>query len=188
MRWRIRRNSPSLRLNPASTNVEYIIYAKEFNRVRFEVRYKSNLRETLRLNAERNLDRQVTGIATLVEPAIQNAQRRLRRLFSHMPDLDYSEHCDFNAFINFLAAISDACAEAGIPDNARSMIALFCSNGRYEARLNSPEHQFCENLVRQRILSRPKVSRNKKGYRIYALQAPYSNVLRGIISEFDRAA
>lgn len=187
MSWSIVRNAPCLKLNPGSKNVEYAIYAKELGRVRFEVRYKSNLRSQLNLNARRNLSERVRGISTLLEPAIVNAQKRLKKLFSTLPDLDYSERCDFHEFTELLANLAEACHEERSTGLQR-LIAMLASNARIEVALDSPDSRLCRTLVDQGILSLARGARNIRGHRLYILNVRYANVLTAIQKEFSLPA
>lgn len=121
-RWAVNGNAPSLTLNLGSKDVELVIYAKDVERVRFEVRYNRNVKELL--GRDRNVPLPGTvqeGIFTLLEPIIVNAQRRLARVFTAMPDLDFSERCDFQVFVEFLSDLAIACRDAGRQDGLQSV-------------------------------------------------------------------
>ncbi len=71
-------NSLCLKLNPGSKNTEYKIYAKDTNRVRFEIVYKSNLASILQISRSRRqtirIDRYVIeGLPTMLQAAEVNA-------------------------------------------------------------------------------------------------------------------
>lgn len=185
-RWAVNGNAPSLTLNLGSKDVELVIYAKDVERVRFEVRYNRNVKELL--GRDRNVPLPGTvqeGIFTLLEPIIVNAQRRLARVFTAMPDLDFSERCDFQVFVEFLSDLATACRDAGRRDGLQSIIGLLASNGSIEVTPDSPEEAICRQLVAGDILRPQRATRNPRNRRRrYCLNPRYTNSLACMISAF----
>jgi hypothetical protein len=180
------RNCPSLRVNLGIRGVDLVVYAKTFDRVRFEVRYKDRVREKITQTNGLTFPECVTrGAGVLLQLAIENAQERLHRVFERIPDLDYEERCSFQAFVEFLSNLAEVCHEAGIHRNVRNMLSLLASNGGISVRLNSEDHVFCEALRGRRILSQVNAARNERGNRRYALNPQYATVIRAMLAELE---
>lgn len=184
--WAVNGNAPSLRLNLGSKDVELVIYAKDVGRVRFEIRYKSNIKELLGRNRNRRLPATVQdGIYAMLEPVIANAQGRLARVFRAMPDLDFSERCDFQVFVEFLSDLAIACRDAGRRGGLQSVIGLLASNGSIEVLQDTPEEAICNRLVENDILRLQRVTRNPRNRRRrYYLNPRYTNSLAVMLGAF----
>lgn len=185
MTWQVDRNAPCLKLDLGVKGVKLVIYAKTFDRVRFEIRYNGKVRERIRGRiSAASLPRNVRGVRSLLQPTIEDAHRRLQRVFQRLPDLDYSARCDFQAFVEFLADIAEACHERDMPHDMVRLLSLLASNGSIEAIVGSPDHVLCQDLESRGILIEQRAVQNTRGFRRYCLNTRYANVLRATISAF----
>lgn len=185
-RWAVNGNAPCLKLNLGSKDVELVIYAKDVERVRFEVRYKKNVKDLLGRARNAHLPATVReGIHAMLEPITANAQSRLARVFRAMPDLDFSERCDFQVFVEFLSDLATACRDAGRRDGLQSVIGLLASNGSIEVVQDTPEEAICNRLVENDILRLQRATRNPRNRRRrYCLNPRYANSLAVMLGAF----
>ncbi len=185
--WSTEGNAPSLRLNRGSSDINLVVYAKTPQRVRFEVRYSSNVRAILgsrRIRAS-DLPAGVAGIVQLLQIAISHTNTYLTNVIENLPDLDFSERCNFQEFVEFLSALAAACNSNGIPLQLHHIMSLLASNGGIEVRLNSPEHNACKALEQRNILFAPSAVRNRPHYKQYTLRPRYTTAIRAMVNGFD---
>ncbi len=189
MEAQVVRNAPGIKLDLGVDGIELLIYAKTLDRVRFEVRYKKNVRKLIcgRVSAG-SLPPLETGVRALVQLSIEDAHSRMRRLFQRMPDLDFSERCDFQIFVEFLADLAEACRAAGKAQDMQRIISLLASNGSIEVPVDSTDHRICQHLAQQDILREPGGIRNARGSRQFCLNPRYSNSLSFMILSFSNQA
>lgn len=179
--WQIDRNAPCLKLDLGADGVKLVIYAKTFDRVRFEVRYNGNVRQLVGRIAATDLPREVSGMRRLLQSAIEDAHRRMRRVFQRLPDLDYEERCSFQVFVDFLADVAAACDERGLKNKVPRLLSLLASNGGIDVAVNSPDERACEALRNSGVLTLPRAIRNARGRRRYGLNMRYANILRATL-------
>ena len=127
-RWRTRLNALSLAVGLGANGVSLHIYAKQQDRVRFEIRFKRNARQILGPSGNSGIiGTELHDLSSLVDALIQTAHGRLTRVFRRLAE-DANEGepslADFFSLINRLSAATDGNLQA-----AERVLTLLVYNG-----------------------------------------------------------
>jgi hypothetical protein len=181
-------NCPSLRVNLGCEDVDLVVYAKEYDRVRFEIRYGSKVRAKTTRTPQSRFDGQaLSGVPQLLNLAILNARKRLRKVMDRLPELDYSERCTFHHLIDFLYNLAEACHETSdVRGSTKRILSQLVSNGGISVQVSSVEHDFCEALRTRRMLKQVRAMRNERGVRRYSLPPSYFNVIQAVLETVEQ--
>lgn len=188
-------NALCLKLNPGSKKIEYKIYAKDTNRVRFEIVYKSNLASILQLqrsrgepNSYRSDPRVTEGLTHLLKFAKIKAHKKFTKLLRGVPQLGDDEHGDFQSFITFLTALSRSREETGTPNRLQHIISLLATNGRIVVDDTNEDERlkdFCDQLYGEGIVRKPKEAHKTRGETIYYLNTTYRRMMLEVSRRFS---
>lgn len=178
-------NSPSLTVPLGREDVELSLYAKTTNTVRYEVRYKSNLRRLLGRNAPRRRGgtSDIAAVYELLAVAMDDARTRLERVFREVrPALDERPR-RLPTFVNLVYYLSQSAG--GDRRILTDLTAMLVRDGGVEPRTAPHLRAACEYLVgpRVRVLRRPQVSIRSPQRRYVLTQRyrPFVDLLREAI-------
>jgi hypothetical protein len=100
-----------------ATSIDCVVYAKTYDRVRFEVRYAANVRELVRPRLGGQ-----AGLVELLQHTARDAHRRVSRLFQTMHEFRVSPEPELVNLVLFMAHVGTVCV--GDADLARRVISL----------------------------------------------------------------
>lgn len=161
-----------------STNdVEICIYAKTINRLRFEVRYKHNLRTLLNDLIRNDTETELRGVETIrviLRCAKQDAHTRSSRVLEQISDLDLPKAGQLQKTIEFLEKFSRLLNSKDALHRMPEILSVLMTSGGYTLRANSEDRLLFDALERHGLIERSKgYSRMSNGLKRYVLHPEY---------------
>lgn len=183
-RWRQIRNSVSVTVRGGHDGISITAYAKQYNRIRFEVRYRGNVRQMFSSHATTSqIPATVDGLSTMLSFLQTDAQGRLSRLFSNLPGRSELSADRLNSYARFISAVAQACG-SNVGQTQRMLRLLALNQGISLA--GEPElANLVSQLVRARILVRSRIHRRPPDVR-YVLTPEYLDVVLDALRGVDR--
>lgn len=178
------RNCPSLTFGLREREIDLVIYAKLLDRVRFEVRYKGNLNQILRIEKDNNLR---AGVAELLDESIRRSHDILSRFFERLPPDCIPKKMYVPRFVSLLSGIAKAAApqtrsRANVQIGTfEKIFPILATMGSVQVKTGTMEHRACLALQKQEILYRVETVRQENNYPRFALHAEYRKVLKDML-------
>jgi hypothetical protein len=185
-RWRTLRNAAVTTTQLGSEGITLTAYAKEFDRLRLEVRYKKNLRQALgrkgvagprpetRPGQARRPDQATTtsllALRSLLRVATEDAAERLGRVFAALTDMSAEVPSSFDGLASLFAHVF--AAVSGDEARAKRLLSLLVHNfGISEVGLGDLAGAV-RTLVGRGVLVETRVEQRRRAKR-YRLAAAY---------------
>lgn len=193
-RWRTLRNAITTTVNLGSQGIALAAYAKEFDRLRLEIRYKQNLRQALgrkgvagsRPEAQpgvvRRPDQATTAsllaLRSLLRTAIEDAAERLGRAFEALGDVKAEAPLSLDGLTSLFGHVF--AAVGGDERQAKRLLSLLVHNlGISDAGLDDLAGAV-RSLVARGVLIETRVERRRVARR-YRLSAEYRRTAAALL-------
>lgn len=158
------------------------VYAKLLKRVRFEIRYYRSIRRIL---GRREFSSDLEGTLEMIYAFRENAQQRLQKMMSALPDLNYSQRAEYHKLAEFLTIMSDI--HRDYPSiSLNQTYSLLINTGRVVVTNGSRMHDLMEALRREYIVeTNSAYVRNDSGNTVYTLMPRYQDIIRAFREVFE---
>ncbi len=183
-RWRQLRNAISVIATTNNRYVEIAVYAKEYDRLRFEVRYLRNVRQIFGSRATQNrFATSFDGLVTMLDFLRNDARERLERLLSALPDVSLRLDNPLHLYSSAIAAV--ARAGTGNPFAVERVLLLLLMNGGISPTGDDRIDQMIIQLLCDGILVLTRPDQRTREPR-YILAEPYGSALTAALEGVDR--
>lgn len=175
----IARNAPSLTGNLGPEHLNFAIYAKEYERVRFEVRYTETIRRFLGPKGNiAKVPADIKGLWKIMRLTRENAHKRFSKLKKSIPHDSYTEPSDFKALADLLTAIALAYDKERPEISLHDMISALINNGGLTIHTTTREHKIMQALQKAHIVKRADaLIVSPSGEQKYQLNGRYANIM-----------
>jgi hypothetical protein len=183
-RWRQIRNAISVVATTSNRSIEIAVYAKEYDRLRFEVRYLKNVRQIFGNRATSNqFSTNFDGLVEMLDFLRRDARNRLERLIGALPNGSLEVDNPIHLYSEVIAAI--ARAGEGSPFAVERVLRLLMTNAAISPTGNEAEDRIINGLIRDGLLEEARPNTRSPEPR-YTLADRYASAVLGALEGVDR--
>jgi hypothetical protein len=168
----------------SNRNIEIAVCAKEYDRIRFEVRYLRNVRQIFSNRAiTQQFPATFDGLTAVLDFLRLDARDRLGRLFSALPDLGFDIENPIHRYSEFIAAV--ARAGGGQVFAIERVLRLLTTSAAISPTGHDAVDQIIDRLTADGILQQAR-SNQREPNRWYHLTPEYQQVVLNALSGVER--
>jgi hypothetical protein len=158
-RTRTHHNAWSIEV-PLRDGVSLMIYAKTYDRLRFEVRYQKNLRTLLNPSFRSEaVSSDYEGLFSALRVAVDDATTRVSRILPDLQEITEPEDPSFSDLATLMGILVETAEAAHI--SVTRLLELLCVNGAITVGNDNNLSSAVDLLVRSRVLERSRAARRQ---------------------------
>ncbi len=175
-RWRTRFNAFIIEIPAGREGVSIVVYAKQRQRLRVEVRFEGSLRGLVRGDtSERACPSNMDGLTRLLNMALDDALERASVVIGVMRDTSAEPSVSPETLNRLLTVLAQTGAE--FPDSFPAFVSALISTGGVTVEQGTADARLASRLAYRRIVVRTRMLLNDRGRRRYVLANQYQRLL-----------